>query len=353
MDSVLSEYKPLVENELDLLLSDLEKTYAAKDISVDAKWILAALREYCLRPSGKRLRGVLAAAVADIHGAGRSDALKLGAVMEMIQAYLLVVDDVMDRSALRRGGPTLHKMYLEERTGVDEFSTDMVGILGGMMMQHLAQTVLSSLPKGVIAELSSVIHDHLIMTSFGQLDDLTYSTKQDIGEDLILRTYKQKSGYYTFSMPLICSLILSGKDSSDVRDKAIDYGRMAGVAYQLYDDYVGIFSSAEELGKNGLDDIREGKMTLMHFYARSKADEEQKDLINRVMGDRDASLDALFEMRGVYQDTGAAKHCLEVLENAASKAKNTALEGGVLWGDKVAAWLVGLMDKLKITEGSA
>ena len=81
-----------------------------------------------------------------------------------------------------------------------------------------------------------------------------------------------------------------------------------GIAFQIKDDLLGIYSSDEALGKSVLSDIREGKQTLLFGFAYKNADEAQRELLNRHYGKPDADIQDLEVIRRLFEETGAKQY---------------------------------------------
>ncbi|MFN6991253.1 MAG: polyprenyl synthetase family protein [Fervidobacterium sp.] len=105
----LDEIKKLVtkiDEHINLLCNSL-----IEESPNELKDLFKFFKDYALRP-GKRIRPILL--ILTYKGYGGKDekeALKLGAVVEIMHSFLLVHDDIIDNSVLRRGEPTLHKVY--------------------------------------------------------------------------------------------------------------------------------------------------------------------------------------------------------------------------------------------------
>ena len=312
-----------------------------------AEWALRQGKEYTLRPS-KRIRGGLAAAAYDMATNQQYSAagLRLGAAIEIAQNYLLIVDDVIDRSITRRGLPTIHRLY-QDYSGSDGREADMVGILvgelQGQVMNHALATIKNVADKDKLAVMQMLARD-LTITDLAQLDDVWQQFGiRDVSEDEMIRKYEQKSSYYSFVNPLACGLVLAGKDMQTVRKDAEDFGLPAGIAFQLRDDYLGVFGDTVQTGKPTLDDLREGKYTLMVHIAESKSTPEEKNLLRSLLGNDAAGDNELRQFQGILKKVGAERLALERAEtymNTAIKAAKSAES----WSDDFGSMLAGLVE---------
>lgn len=277
--------------------------------SKDVEWAFEALKSYSLRPS-KKIRGSLAASLYD-HSVGADmdpDGLKLAAAIELVQNYLLIVDDVMDRSPLRRGKPTIHELYKKQYDSASEHESNMAGILIGVLAQHVTNDIILRLPVAADwkTKAISVIQVNIATTDMGQIDDMQQQIyRLPISRDELLRKYQQKSSYYSFVNPLESALALAGKWTQQSQNDCLAFGIPAGVAFQLRDDYIGIFGDTSSTGKANLEDVREGKYTFMVHYALEGANDEQRSTLLGILGRSDASENDLETVRAILNKTGA------------------------------------------------
>ncbi|HEY1085151.1 MAG TPA: polyprenyl synthetase family protein [Candidatus Saccharimonadales bacterium] len=344
LESLRSYRQPLeqsVESVLNDFLSELP------DYSEDVRWAFDTLKEYSLRPS-KRVRGTLAAALYDeVTGQEKSlTGLRLGAAIEFVQNHLLIVDDVMDRSLTRRGRPTVHEVYKADFNYEDEHQSNMMAILVGMLAQYVTNHALTTLDADAESRLRvlSVLQRHIAITDMGQVDDLSRSiTRPPVSEEDLLRKYRQKSSYYSFVDPIETALLLAGKDEVIAQRDAEAFGIPAGVTFQLRDDYLGIFGDTSATGKPNLDDIQEGKYTLMIHFALEKADADQKSKIHKILGNAESNEADLEVIQKILNETGASKRAMAEAARYAAEAK-ASLERVSSWSPEFSRRLEALVD---------
>lgn len=337
---VLTEYRAPLDETLSLVFDEFEAQLPA--LSPHGSWIMQSLREYSKRPS-KRIRGSLAASMYD-HATGQQfgpSGLRLGAAIEIIQNHLLIIDDVMDRSELRRGLPAVHKEYGRDYQTSDEHEAGMVGVLAGLVAGHCANLVLLSCDDKpqLVTEALRTLHRHITITDIGQMDDLQQRVQNlPIKTADVLRRYQQKSSYYSFVDPLEAALVLAGKDPELSKQAAEAYGLPAGVAFQLRDDYLGIFGESTETGKVNVDDLREGKYTFLIHEALKKLDESDKKSLLEILGSETASEAELLEVRSLLEKSGAVRRTQQMAESQALEATKAA-HSATVWDSGVASML--------------
>jgi farnesyl diphosphate synthase len=216
--------------------------------------LLAAMRHGALG-GGKRLRPFLVAESARLFGAPGDGPAQVGAALELLHCYSLVHDDLpaMDDDDMRRGRPTVHKVY-DEATA----------ILAGDALLTLAFALVADAP-GVPAESRVALVAALAREAGaagmvgGQALDLAAEARS-LDEDEIARMQAMKTGaLLTFACE--AGAILAGAPDED-RARLRRFGQTIGLAFQLADDLLDETADAATLGKAAGKDRERGKKTL-------------------------------------------------------------------------------------------
>ena len=232
---------------------------------------------------GKRLRPAL---VWFSHlacgGRGTAEAaLEIGLAVELLHAYLLVHDDVMDHSAVRRGEPAAHERFAafhrERGWGGD---ADDFGRSAAILVGDLAHTWAAELFAGASAgvgdagrrtELDRIFAALGTEVIGGQLLELRLAAQRRASEDDLLRVLRLKSGRYSVERPIELGAVLAGAPAA-ARAALGRYGRALGEAFQLQDDVLGLFGDAGAVGKPVGDDLAGGKYTFLVHLALERLD---------------------------------------------------------------------------------
>jgi len=314
----------------------------------------APIDAYCdvLLRGGKRLRGVLAMRSYYAHG-GKDDVVALGAarVFEIIQTSLLIVDDIADRSRLRRGGPSAH-ILLE--TYAKEHNLKGNALRYGEVQ---AMNVAYSGPPQAIIELLSLpvdatiarrageqFNENVLVTINGQLDDVFNEvTRSELSEEAIESVLHRKTAHYTFLSPIELGAQLAG--AIGVTQNLYDYAIHAGCAYQIADDIIGSFGMTGETGKGNNDDIREGKITLLAYYALHHGNGTQKTALESVLGNENATIEDCDDVRRIFEVTGALDYAKE-RQIVHEKAALAVLDGDKKTDPAFVQYLAQLADYL-------
>jgi geranylgeranyl diphosphate synthase type I len=302
-----------VEGRLDRVLQAEQARW--EQVDRDLGEPLDALRRLALQ-GGKRLRpafghwGYVAGGGDPADPAGREAVETVGVAFELLHAFALVHDDVMDDADRRRGEPTTHLTF-SARHGVEGWRGEgrrfgeSVAILVGDLAHVLADRAMTGQPPAVLA-LWRELQTELMM---GQYLDVLGTARGDRSPRKASLVMQLKAGRYTVERPLQIGAALAaaaaGRPAPDPAcDTALDgYGRPLGEAFQLRDDILGAFGTAAT-GKPVGDDLREGKPTALLAHAAAHAGRAQRRLLERV-GAPDLTDDEVAALQLVLVDTGA------------------------------------------------
>lgn len=300
---------------------------------------LAMLSEFALRP-GKRLRGALVMVAYEMFGgSSHQTALDLAVAIELAQDYLLIVDDVMDRSDTRRGSPTVHRQYREllkrYNSSIDsDHLGDMMGLSVGLLAQHLSSRLLSEIdddPKRLV-RAQQLFQENIIATAFGQMDDLMNQASEQFSEADTRRMYVLKSGYYTFVNPLHLGAVMAGAGEKQL-EPLRTFGEHAGLAFQLQDDLLGMFGDEAATGKSVMDDMHEGKMTLLVRHALQHADAKQLKQLRAVYGNEHATRQQHALVGDLLTQLGSREYVAQEAQKATQDAL-AVLKAQTAWDDR-------------------
>jgi geranylgeranyl diphosphate synthase type I len=239
--------------------------------------------------------------------------VQAGAAIEIIQAALLVHDDIIDRDEMRRGRPSLHHEYglkgrsLGTRDPV-HFGEGM-GICLADIAFFLAFELLSTLPapRSVRSEIVALWSHELCLVGLAQMQDLYLGeTGAPVRADDIIRLYLYKTARYSFSVPLLTGAKLA-RVPRKMEERLDDLGESLGVLFQLKDDDLGLFGSEKELGKPVGSDIRECKQTLLSHILFRRAKPADRKRLERVFGDPRITPAMVDEVKGLVESLGVRR----------------------------------------------
>jgi geranylgeranyl diphosphate synthase type I len=323
-----------VRGAVDGTLSEFLAARAVELASIDGA--LAPLADALLglvHGGGKRLRPAF---VYWGHRAAGADhdpaAVTVGAAVELLHAFALVHDDVMDRSDLRRGRPSVHRVLAaehqrEELRGDGEWFGASAAILAGDLVFVWADALLETAAAGpdALARVRTAFTDLRVEVMAGQYLDLRTAADPHATTAGVRRVAQLKSGRYTVTRPLLLGCALAGAPTS-VRRALRAYGDAIGLAFQMRDDVLGLFGDPDVTGKGNADDLRAGKRTLLVHRALALAPGASRAELASRLGDPDLDDDGARRCRDIVAASGALAS-IEALIRAEHARALTAIAG--------------------------
>lgn len=202
------------------------------------------------------------------------------AALELLHAFALIHDDVMDGSTTRRGRPAMHEAFAADHahrhwTGTAAEYGRAVATLTGDLAFALATRLATGLPGPALA----VWHEIVSELTAGQYLDLAGTARRDRTTDLARTVARLKSGRYTVAGPLRLGAALAGRE---LPAGLVRYGESVGEAFQLRDDLLGVFGDPAVTGKPVGDDLVSGKATMLLAEAYAAADSRQRALLDQI-----------------------------------------------------------------------
>ncbi len=209
---------------------------------------------YGMQAGGKRLRPTLVLMAADAFGNCPQKALKAAAGIEMFHNFTLLHDDVMDKSDLRRGRPTVHAKW-DENTA----------ILSGDTMLTVATQLISDVDDNILRPVLDSFNAQAIKVYEGQRLDMDFENQEEVSIEDYIVMIKAKTGALLGGAAKIGALI--GGASHEDAELMYEFGIMLGVAFQIEDDYLDTFGNADTFGKPIGGDINNNKKTFLMVKA--------------------------------------------------------------------------------------
>lgn len=279
---------------------------------------------------GKRLRGSLVLESYFLHGGDDANkALRLATSIEMVHAYLLVIDDFCDKSETRRGQLTANKeieLYHKQNTfrGDSVHFGNSIAVNAGLIAMQITSNYLISLDVNPETKLKllKTLNDCLIITGHGQINDIFNEALPTVEDEMIYNVLEWKTAYYTFYNPIEMGAILAGRHiNGDGRLRK--YASSLGKAFQLQDDIIGIFGDDKVTGKSNLDDIHEGKMTLLYKKAIELSSQQDKLVLVSALGNEQADAKDLKQIRSIIYSSGALEQAQKIFDLNIKEAINS------------------------------
>ena len=230
-------------------------------------------------------------------------------IPELLHAGSLMIDDIQDRSSLRRGGPAIHLMY-----------GDAITINAANSLYFLPLRTIENHPHLDLAqreEIYRITIDLFIKAHAGQAQDLyaptfnaNIATLKEPGRraDQALQTYVLKTAAPVKALAGVVCVI--ARTDAETRAACEAYAEMAGIAYQIMDDVRNIDSNSD-WGKDVGEDIREGRMTYAILRALERLDDQRRVRLLEILATRGPDTDKAMLSEGIdiIKGSGALEEC--------------------------------------------
>ncbi|MCO5577090.1 hypothetical protein L7F22_030912 [Adiantum nelumboides] len=228
----------------------------------------------------------------------------LGWCIEWLQAYFLVLDDIMDSSITRRGQPCWYKVP----------QVGFIAINDGILLRNHIFRMLRwhFRSKAYYLELNDLFNEVEFQTSSGQLLDLITTPAGEVDlSKYIISTYVKivqcKTAYYSFYLPVACALLMMGKNLEDYKPTK-DILVLMGTYFQVQDDYLDCYGDPHFIGKIGTD-IEDSKCSWLIVQALKRANEDQRQCLLENYGKADPV--CVSKVKTVYVDLALQSVFLE------------------------------------------
>lgn len=234
--------------------------------------------KYALSLGGKRIRPVLMLMAYELYGKDAVEILPTALGIETYHNYTLLHDDVMDRADVRRGKPTVHKVWNEN-----------TAILSGDSMLVLAYQMMAQAKSPYLEPVINLFTETALEIGEGQQYDLEFENRNDVNEAEYIEMIRLKT-----SVLLACALkigaIQAGASHEDA-DALYAFGENLGLAFQLQDDLLDVYGDFATFGKKIGGDILCNKKTFLLIHALNGANAEQHQSLTSWLNKNDAQPD--------------------------------------------------------------
>jgi geranylgeranyl diphosphate synthase, type I len=272
------------------------------------------LTEFVTR-GGKRLRPAFCA-YGYLGAGGHPDHpawLDAAAGLELLHAFALLHDDVIDGSESRRGRPALHReLEGAHRDGGWRGEPRRFGEGMAVLVGDLAFACADRLFSGMRADVRRIWDELRIELVMGQYLDVAGAARGGVDPSRARRIARFKSGAYTVERPLHLGAALAGW-LPELAESYSAFGRPLGEAFQLRDDLLGVFGDTSTTGKPVGDDLREGKPTLLLALTRERGGPAAGPILARV-GAADLSEHEIARIRRVVVECGARQEVERLID---------------------------------------
>lgn len=255
---------------------------------------------YILSIGGKRIRPLLMLMGYNLYRDDVDPIINNALALETYHNFTLLHDDLMDKSDMRRGNPTVHKKW-----------NDNTAILSGDTMLIMAYELFNKGMKNDAAWTAFI--EATLGVCEGQQYDIDFETRNDVTETEYMEMIRMKTSLL-LGYALKIGAMLGGGDQEDV-ENLYKFGEKMGLAYQLQDDLLDVYGDPTKFQKKLGGDIVDNKKTFMLINAYQRANQEQKAELDRWMNTQEFdSAEKIEAVTHIYNILGIDKLAQQKIE---------------------------------------
>jgi octaprenyl-diphosphate synthase len=301
--SILTPPATNTAHPLDIILGDMQQVdrVISERLTTEVP-LVREVAQYIISAGGKRLRPALLLLISGALGNHHPDRFTLAAVVEFIHTATLLHDDVVDESTLRRGRPTAN----------EAFGNAPSVLVGDFLYSRAFQMMVDVNNMRVMQVLSDATN----VIAEGEVLQLMNMRDASLDEAAYLRVIRSKTAKLFEASARLAPIIAN--TSAAIETACATYGQALGTAFQIIDDVLDYEGSADLLGKNLGDDLREGKVTLPIICALKTASEREKAVLRNAIEEGDLS--HLDEILAIIRATGALESARQTAATEAQRA---------------------------------
>ena len=321
---MLNSLRKKINQSLASFLTHVEKDYKLHLVN---PILYNSIREFSLR-EGKRIRPLLL--ILSYKGylpQGKKVPASLyhaSTCIEFLHNFMLIHDDIIDCSDLRRGKPTMHRILCKTipSSNPDKLGTDLA-IIAGDIVYALAIDAFLSIkeePKRKERALKYFIQT-AAFTAMGEFIDTVSGVDKlaNVDENDVFLNYSLKTSRYTFDCPLVTGAILAGAPDREI-PRLAEFGLLIGQAFQIQDDIIGIFETEKTIGKSILSDLEEQKKTLLIVHAFRTLKGKKRAAFLKIFLKPKKTLADLDAIKKILLNAGSLAYALDAVRTRTIKA---------------------------------
>ncbi len=322
---MLTQMRKKIDQSLEAFLNKAYKEYNLQQID---PILFHSIRDFVLRP-GKRIRPLLL--ICSYKGYCRKSIRMTPSIyyvsscIELLHNFMLIHDDIIDRSDLRRGKPTMHKMLEKAAKTPDpaRLGTDL-SIIAGDIVYALAIDAFLSINEDKKRKEKALKYfiQTAVFTAMGEFIDTLHGNRKipQVTEKDVFLNYSLKTARYTFDCPLVVGAILAGANEQDTRLLS-ELGLLIGQAFQIQDDIIGVFDTQKNIGKSILSDIAESKKTLLVCHAYRHLKGKQRSQFLYYFTKPHTTYKDLTALRKIFIQTGSLAYSLDQIQTRLKRSE--------------------------------
>lgn len=245
---------------------------------------------YTLSLGGKRIRPLLLLAATDLFNGDIGMASNYAIGIETFHNFTLLHDDLMDKSPIRRGQPTVYRKWNEN-----------TAILSGDAMNILAWRYFIKQAHPNMQQILKTFEQTSMEICEGQQYDMNFETRNDVTISEYMEMIRLKTAVL-LAAALKIGALTANAENADI-ERIYQFGISIGLAFQLRDDLLDAYGDTATFGKQTGTDIKDNKKTYLFLRAKEKGSDAQRQrltvLFNTTPDNPEAKIQ---EVLNIYND---------------------------------------------------
>lgn len=303
----------------EVLLDIIEKSLSELGYAEQEPRALFEPIGYTLSLGGKRVRPLLCLLACRLYSDNIATALPIARALEVFHNFTLLHDDLMDKSPIRRGQPTVYRKW-----------NDNTAILSGDAMSIEAYRSLEGIENPqLLFKVLPFFNKMAIEICKGQQYDMDFEEREHVSVAEYIEMIRLKTAVL-LGVALRLGALAAGAYDSDAQILD-EVGQALGLAFQIQDDYLDVYGDEKTFGKPIGGDIMNGKKTLMLLYTQAKLERDDRAELDRLMQlGQEHKEERISGVRRLYDKAGTpiyAQHEIERLtQEALTKLRGLGLK---------------------------
>lgn len=293
-------------------LSDIFNQALQENCAATAPFNLYEPVDYLLQLGGKRVRPILCLIGCELFDDDVQKAISPAIGIEYFHNFTLAHDDIMDAAPLRRGMATMHTKY--------DLNT---AILSGDVMFAKSYQFMCQVDSSILAPVLKTFNQTAIEVCEGQQYDMDFETIEvtDVSVEDYLKMIELKTAVLIAASLKIGALV--GGASANEAQSLYEFGRLAGIAFQLQDDILDTYGTAENFGKQVGGDIIQNKKTYLLLEAVNLTDKKNMkkilDCLSLPLNQKERKVN---EIKKIFNSLGVKQKAEKLMESYYERACN-------------------------------